>query len=111
MKQHFSDEELMIILEQSIIYTCACPAQLCRAIESQRTLYKYQQNCLDMTETDKRVHKTIAETIEKTHAELEDCLDKVLRLEGWNLETLQMPEDLQKTLLCELDDSSENGNA
>lgn len=105
MKLRFSDQVITHILEQSIIYTCACPAQVCKAINEQRALYNYQKSCLNRTETDKAVHQSIAETVETTHALLEQCLEHILLLEGWDMETYQMPESMQKKLLCEFEDS------
>lgn len=105
MKLRFSDQVITYILEQSIIYTCACPAQVCKAINEQRALYNYQQQCLNLTDTDKAVHETISKTVAITHAHLEQCLEDVLRLEGWDMETYQMPESMQKKLLCEFEDS------
>jgi hypothetical protein len=105
MKLQFSNDVITHILEQSIIYTCACPAQICKAINEQRALFAYQQKCLNLTDTDKSVHETIAKAVETVHAELESCLEAVLQLEGWDMATYQMPDNLQKKLLCELEDS------
>jgi hypothetical protein len=103
MKQRFSDQTVTYILEQSIVYTCACPAQVCKAINEQRALYRYQETCLNLTDTDKAVHRSIAETVKITHAHLEHCLEQVLLLEGWDMETYQMPESMQKKLLCDFE--------
>jgi hypothetical protein len=105
MQLRFSEEIIIHILEQSIIYTCACPAQVCKAINEQRALYNYQQKCLNLTDTDKAVHHLIASTIEKTHAQLEECLERVLLLEEWDMETFQMPEKMKKQLLCDIEKS------
>lgn len=105
MKLRFSDQVITHILEQSIIYTCACPAQVCKVINEQRALYNYQKNCLNRTETDKAVHQSIAETVETTHTLLEQCLEHILHLEGWDMETYQMPKSMQKKLLYEFEDS------
>lgn len=79
-----------------MIYQCACPAQICKAIGQMRELHKYQQECLVDQSTDRAVHERIALAAERAHAELEHCLDDVLRLEGWNTETFEMPPDLAK---------------
>jgi hypothetical protein len=105
MNIRFPDAVITHIIEQSIIYTCACPAQVCKAISEQRALFHYQEKCLNLTDTDKIVHQTIAETVEKTHTLLEQCLEDVLRLEGWDMKTYQMPADMQKKLMCEFEDS------
>lgn len=105
MNYRFSDDVITHIIEQSIIYTCACPAQICKAINEQRTLFKFQQRCLNLTDTDKIVHELIANVVRTTHAQLEQCLDDVLCLEDWDMETFQMPENMQKKLMSESDNS------
>lgn len=99
LNPRFSDEVLSLIIEQSAIYVCACPAQVCSELRSQRKLFKYQMDCLNKTETDTLVHEAIAEALIKTHVDLENCLEKVLQLEGWDMKTYQMPEELQKKIL------------
>lgn len=110
MKLRFSDQVIIHILEQSIIYHCACPAQICKAINGQRALYNYQKNCLNSTDTDKTVHQLIADTVESTHAQLEQCLEQILLLEGWDMTTYQMPELMQKKLLCDFEDRLNNAS-
>jgi hypothetical protein len=105
MQIQFSDETITHIIEQSIIYTCACPAQICKAINTHRALFNYQQQCLNATNTDKAVHQAIATAAATIHAQLEECLEKVLRLGGWDMQTFQMPEAMKKRLLDELDNS------
>ena len=105
MKLRFSDQTITYILEQSIVYSCACPAQVCKAINEQRALHKYQLNCLNLTDTDKIVHQLISDTVESTHAQLEHCLEQILLLEEWDMETYQMPEAMQKKLLCDFENS------
>lgn len=96
MQPRYPREALRKIIEQAMIYQCACPAQICKAIGQMRELHKYQQECLVDQNTDRLVHERIALAAEKAHAELEQCLADVLRLEGWNVETLEMPADLAK---------------
>ncbi len=105
MNIRFSNEVITHILQQSLVYTCACPAQVCKAINEQRALFNYQKQCLNLTDTDKAVHQVIAATVENTHAQLEQCLEDILRLEGWNMDTYQMPEAMQKRLISEFEDS------
>ncbi|MCK9636866.1 hypothetical protein V3O24_05370 [Methylobacter sp. Wu8] len=105
MNIRFSNEIITSILQQSLVYTCSCPAQVCKAINEQRALFNYQKQCLNLTDTDKAVHQAIADTVEKTHAQLEQCLEDVLRLEGWDMDTYQMPETMQKRLISEFEDS------
>lgn len=96
MNFRYSRESLVLIVEQAIIYQCACPAQICKAITQVRELHDYQRDCLTRTDTDRSVHERIAATCERNHAELEQCLADVLRLEGWDPVTLKMPDNLDK---------------
>lgn len=105
MKLRFSDQAITRILEQAIIYTCACPAQVCKAINEQRALFKYQESCQNLTNTDNAVHQLISDTAKLTHAQLEHCLEQILLLEGWDMETFQMPEIMRKKLMCEFENS------
>jgi hypothetical protein len=96
MHQHFDTLQISKIIDQALVYQCACPAQVCRAIFELRELYDYQMACVNDPLTDDLVHTTIARTAEKTHALMEECLTEVLRIEGWDLRTLTMPEALRK---------------
>jgi len=51
-----------------------------------------------VTDTDHAVHARIKESAERTHAELEKCLTDILKLESWDMKTLDMPAYLQKRL-------------
>jgi len=99
MKMQYSQEIITRILEQSLSYQCACPAQVCKNINEQRALYTYQQNCINMTDTDRAVHQCIAEAVERSHAIMESCLEAVLKLEGWDTTTYEMPEPLKRKFL------------
>lgn len=99
MNKRFSDDELMKIIQQSVIYKCACPAQVCRAIVDTRKLHDYQLQCRNSTDTDYMVHEQIQDVAERNHAALEDCLMAVLKLEGWDLESLTMPKDFHKRMM------------
>jgi hypothetical protein len=107
LEKQFSDEQLRRVLQQAAIYMCACPAQLCQAIGQQRHLFAYQADCINGTDTDHAVHRLIAETVQKTHAELEICLRAVLQLEGWDMVTLEMPLALQKRMLDSIDNDQD----
>ena len=96
IKATFSDEDISRILDQALVYQCACPAQICKSIIGLRELYDYQNKCINRDETDQRVHNTIAKSTEAAHEEMEKCLKDVLYIEGWDLENLTMPEDLKK---------------
>ncbi|MBW8078842.1 MAG: hypothetical protein HKM01_08120 [Gallionella sp.] len=97
MKSKFSDSQLSHIIDQSLIYQCACPAQVAKHIIGLRDLHDYQKNCINQTGTDKAVHQRIAADAERAHAALEECLREVLCLEEWDMQTLNMPASLQKT--------------
>lgn len=110
LEAKFSAAELIKILEQAAIYDCACPAQICKQIGSLRSLYSYQEHCLELTETDKQVHRNIAVAVRSAHATMESCLEDVLALEGWNRTTLEMPANLQKRLLVSVCSSKPAGS-
>jgi hypothetical protein len=102
LEKTFTDAQLAAILDQSAIYNCACPAQLCQAINQQRHLFAYQASCLNQSATDAAVHRLIAETAQQNHQHLEQCLRAVLELEGWDMATLTMPANLGKRLIDDL---------
>lgn len=105
MKLTYSHEQLVSIMEQALVYQCACPAQVAKQLSDLQHLYKYQMACISETGTDVTVHKRIAESVEIAYAELEQCMSDVLILEGWNLETLKMPDYLQKRLAAFIESS------
>lgn len=99
MKEQFSAAQISRVIDQSLVYQCACPAQVCRTIFELRELYDYQMNCLTNTENDELVHKTIAQATEKPHEIMEECLNKILEIEGWDQHALSMPELLKKKMI------------
>lgn len=107
MKTNYTSEQLTHIRNQALIYQCACPAQVTVVVDAIRTLHEQQQICLNETDTDDAVHSRIKQSSLKAHAELEDCLTDILKLEGWDLETLKMPEYLKKRLLDGIQGSPE----
>lgn len=96
LDKRFSDQQLTRILDQALVYQCACPAQVCRTLIGLRELHDYQMNCLDRTETDRKVHEAIAASAEAGHREMENCLQHILKLEEWEMSTLTMPLALRK---------------
>ena len=100
MHQQFDTLQISKIIDQALIYQCACPAQVCRAIFELRELHDCQMACINDPQTDDLVHTTIARTAEKTHALLEQCLAEILQIEGWDLRTLTMPDALRKKPLA-----------
>jgi hypothetical protein len=95
-QQQFSDEQLSRIFNEATVYMCACPAQVAEQISRLRGLVRYQQDCDLQTDTDSIVHQSIAKAGLRTLQILEDCLDEILDLEGWDRTTLTMPEGLRK---------------
>lgn len=95
MKEQFNPSQLSRVIDQALIYQCACPAQLCRALFELRELYDYQVNCINNTVNDEQVHTTIARATEEAHEILEECLKKILLIEGWDKITFAMPEVLK----------------
>lgn len=94
--QRFSSSDLERIVEEAIIYMCACPAQVANEIRRLRELIAYQESCLIGPGNSREVHQCIADAACLAHAQMEDCLDQVLRIEGWDRETLRMPPDLRR---------------
>ena len=95
MKQQFDSAQISKVIDQSLMYQCACPAQVCKAIFELRDLYRYQMDCLNDSDNDVQVHSAIAQAVEQSHALMEACLTQVLELEGWDVASLEMPEPLQ----------------
>ena len=84
------------VIDQALVYQCACPAQVCRAIFELRELHEYQMNCANDSVNDELVHMTIAQATERAHELMEDCLTSILDIEGWDKTALTMPEALKK---------------
>ncbi len=93
--ERFTDAELELIVETGLIYMCACPGQVADTVRKLRELHRYQLECLSVSENDSRVHQAIAASTIAAHAQMQDCLDDVLTLEGWDRQTLKMPADLR----------------
>ena len=96
MKMRFSAVQVSKIIDQALVYQCACPAQVATTILELRDLFDYQQKCRADAASDQAVHEAIARATEDAHARLEACLDEVLALEGWDRETLTMPGQSRK---------------
>jgi hypothetical protein len=94
-EERFTEEELGMVIEQGMIYMCACPAQVADAVRKLRALYRYQLQCLQTPDTDAAVHGAIAKSTAQAHATMQDCLDEVIKLENWDRATLQMPSGLR----------------
>ena len=97
--RRFSDADLEQIVEEAIIYMCACPAQVATELRRLRELIAYQNNCeINSSRGDVAVvvHQRIAAAAIDAHARMEACLDEVLDLEGWDRVTLRMSEGLRR---------------
>lgn len=100
-EERFTDAELVSVIEQALIYMCACPAQVAQSIRSLRELYRYQLQCVEKPDSDPSVHALIAQTTIQSHALMEDCMEKIIEIEHWDRATLQMPEGLRRRQLKE----------
>jgi len=96
LQKRFSDLELEQIIEEATIYMCACPAQVAAQLRSLRELYRYQLACESEADNDSAVHRLIASATFKAHGLMEDCMDDILRIEGWDRATLKMPPGLRR---------------
>lgn len=101
-EERFTDAQLGKIIEEGMIYMCACPAQVAEALRKLRELHRYQQQCLTQPTNDATVHNAIATSAVQAHALLQDCLDQVLTLEKWDRLTLQMPDNLRVRQMTEM---------
>lgn len=98
----FTDSQAEQIIEEGLIYMCACPAQVAQSILMLRQLNTYQQNCLNELSNDHRVHQRISAAALAAHALMEQCMEDVLQLENWDRDTLKMPEGLRQRQLKEI---------
>jgi hypothetical protein len=96
LQQRFSDEQLHQIVEEASIYMCACPGQVANELRQLRHLIRYQRDCITEGKTPSLVHQTIEAASQEAHAVMENCLDRVLEIEGWDRATLKMPAGLRK---------------
>lgn len=101
-EERFTDAELGKVIEQAMIYMCACPAQVADSVRKLRELYRYQLRCIAHPEHSNDVHAQIMQSTLQTHSIMQDCLDKVIELEKWDRSTLEMPVGLRKRQLQEI---------
>ena len=94
----FSDSQLTRIIDQATIYMCACPAQVGDMVYKLRHLFAYQQKCLERSGSDinREVHDRIALATSEAHRQMEICLQDILHIEKWDMDTLEMPEGLRQ---------------
>ncbi|MEQ1559244.1 MAG: hypothetical protein ABL933_09975 [Methyloglobulus sp.] len=99
----FTSLQLAIINDQAVLYNCACPVHVSMQITNLRKLFEYEKNCMK-NETPAEnavqilVHKRIAEVTKQAHQLMEDCLDEILELEGWDKTKLEMPAGIRKLI-------------
>jgi hypothetical protein len=102
----FTDAEIGTVIEQAMIYMCACPAQVATTLRTVRELHRYQERCMALPKANKTVHAEIANAAMAAHTVLQECLLKIIELEGWDRKTLQMPAGLREFQLRELEDGA-----
>ncbi|MCX7099342.1 MAG: hypothetical protein NTV43_15710 [Methylococcales bacterium] len=96
LDKKFTALQLAIINDQAALYTCACPVHISLQIANLRQLFDYQNMCIDKeTSADSgveiQVHRRIAEVTQQAHQLMEQCLDEILDMEGWDRTKLEMP--------------------
>ncbi len=95
LQTRFDDKQLERIVDEASIYMCACPAQVASEIRHLRELIRYQRECMRNEDSATLVHQTIEAHAQKAHEIMEDCLDRILDIEGWDRTTLKMPAGLR----------------
>jgi hypothetical protein len=101
-EERFTDADLGKVIEQAMLYMCACPAQVAESVRKLRELYRYQLRCIENPENSVAVHALIAQNTIQAHSIMQDCLDQVIELEEWDRTTLEMPAGLRKRQLQEM---------
>ncbi len=96
LDKKFSDDELVQIIEEAMLYTCACPGQVAAEIRRLRDLFAYQQRCEREPGSNLPTHQAIAQAAMEAHGVLETCLEEVLLIEGWDRQRLKMPPGLRR---------------
>ena len=98
LKQNYSDRQLEKIVDEATIAMCACPAQVAGMISKLRQLFTYQKNCGERgsSEVSEAVHERIALATSEAHLLMEQCMQDILLIEGWDETTLDMPAGLRQ---------------
>lgn len=103
MQQQFDDGQLEQVIDQAVIYQCACPAQVARLLLTLREVRDYQESCLAREDTAlQATHARIIKAVEAAHTLLEQCFNDVLELEHWDKSSLTMPTALRQLAHDEL---------
>lgn len=99
----YTNAQLEHIVDQAMIYQCACPAQVASMMMALRELHAYEQKCLSRDDAPLvETHRLISTAAEAAHAIMETCLQKVIAIEGWDAATLNMPEALRALQRAEM---------
>ncbi len=103
LEHKFTALQLAIINDQAALYTCACPVHVSLQIANLRKLFEYEKECMEMDTTSEsnvqmQVHRRIAEVTKQAHQLMEQCLDEVLDLEGWDRTKMEMPTGIRKLI-------------
>lgn len=100
----FTDLQIEKIRSEGYIYICSCPSQVSEQVANLRRIFNYQDECLNSGESalSVKTHQLIAEATNESHKIMQQCLEDVLISEKWNLETLDMPENIRKKLASKL---------
>jgi hypothetical protein len=67
-------------------------------INNLRKLFDYQKTCMELPAENAvqiQVHQRIADVTKQAHQLMEQCLDEILDLEGWDRAKLEMPNGLR----------------
>jgi hypothetical protein len=101
----FTALQLATINEQAALYTCACPVHVSMQITNLRKLFDYQKMCIERDQNapsesivEMQVHQRIAEATKKAHQLMEQCLDEILDMEGWDKTKLEMPAGIRQRI-------------
>ena len=94
----FASDALEDIVKRLADGSCACPADVCAAILAVRKLFGSQFECLLNAHEGllKDSHGVMAYYAGRVHRELEECLDQVMKIEGWNPQTPEMPPEIRR---------------
>ncbi len=100
LENKFTALQLAIINDQAALYTCACPVHVSLQITNLRKLFDYEKQCMEMepppdNKVHSQVHQRIAEATKQAHQIMEQCLDDILELEGWDKTKMEMPAHIR----------------
>ena len=96
LPMHYTNQQLENILEEAMVYLCACPAQVAEQLLLLREVFAYQNSCISKGSLMADVHRRISKSTRIAHAELEQCLSDVMIMEGWDMQTFTMPAGLRE---------------